>query len=62
MEVEHTLDDEPELFIRDPVVKDIVVEAPFEFSGVKTTPALDVVFWYDRRWSLAIREMVAMLT
>ena len=49
VEVEHTLDDEPEMLIRDPVVKDIVVEALFEFSGVKSTPTLDVVFFDGRR-------------
>ena len=62
MEVEHTLDDEPEMLIRDPVVKDIVVEALFEFSGVKSTPTLDVVFFDDRRWSSTFRQIVAMLT
>ena len=33
VEVEHTLYDEQELFIRDPVVKDGDVEALFEFWG-----------------------------
>ena len=61
VEVEPTLEDEPELFIRDPVDEGGVVEALFDALGEKTTPAIDVVFWYDRRWSSVIREMIAKL-
>ena len=61
MGVEPALVNEPELFIRDPVDEGGVVEALFDALGEKTTPAIDVVFWYDRRWSSVIREMIAKL-